>query len=84
MHFNRLVVFERIERSDMKVSVDFFMYSQPCVKRPYKTRHIFGFSDRLQVQVANCCMKVVLMCELSALLSFSTKQPPVNSDFLVT
>ena len=21
-------------------------YSQTCVKRPYKTRHIFGFSDR--------------------------------------
>ena len=23
-----------------------YMYSQTCVKRPYKTRHVFGFSDR--------------------------------------
>ena len=22
------------------------LYSQTCVKRPYKARHIFGFSDR--------------------------------------
>ena len=34
--------------------------------------------------VAYCCMKVVLMHELSALLSFSNKQPPVKSDFHVT
>ena len=24
----------------------FWIYSQTCVKRPYKTRHILGFSDR--------------------------------------
>ena len=23
-----------------------FLYSQTCVKRPYKTRHVFGFSER--------------------------------------
>ena len=22
------------------------LYSQTCLKRPYKTRHIFGFSDK--------------------------------------
>ena len=54
-------------------------YSQTCVKRLYTTRHILGFSRQL---VVYCSMKVVH--ELSALLSFSNKQPPVNSDFHVT
>ena len=30
-------------RESPKFSVN---YSQPCIKRPYTTRHIFGFSDR--------------------------------------
>ena len=37
---------------------DKWSYSQICVKRPYNTTHIFGFSDRWL---------------LSALLSFSNK-----------
>ena len=49
------------------------VYSQTCVKRPYKTRHIFGFSDGW-----------LLIAELSALLSFSNKQLHVYSNFYVT
>ena len=51
-------------------------YSQTCFKRPYKTRYIFCFSD--------CCMKVVQKApaELSALLSFSNKQPRVYSEII--
>ena len=30
----------------------FWIYSQTCVKHPYKTRHIFGFSDRWLLLIA--------------------------------
>ena len=34
------------------ISASFWFYSQSCVKRPYKTRHIFEFSDRWLVIAA--------------------------------
>ena len=46
----------------------FSAYSQICVKRPYKTRFISGFSDR---------WLLIAVLQLSSLPSCSDKQAPV-------
>ena len=56
-----------------RVTVSFFDYSETCVRRPYKTIHILGCSDRW-----------LLIDTWMHELLFSNKQPPVNSDFHVT
>ena len=50
---------------------------ETCVKRPYTTRHILAF------QTGGCFLLHESSAKSSALLSFSQKQPPVNSDFHV-
>ena len=57
-------------------------YSQTCIKRLYKTRHILAFQTGgcLLLNESSADSSVLLsfsMQELSVLLSFSSKQPPV-------
>ena len=56
-------------------------YSQTCVQRPYETRHMFGFKTGSCLLWHDSSVEKLI---LSALLSFSNKQPPVYSNFHVT
>ena len=49
-------------------------YSQTCVKRLYKIRHMFGF------EAGGCLLLHDSRAESSALVSCRNKQPPVKSD----
>ena len=61
-----------------------YAYSQTCVKQPYKTRFFSSFQTSGCLLLHERSAEGFLHCRrLSALLSFSNKQPPVNSDFYV-